>query len=194
MLLQWIVFPIFFRIKIIGKNNLKKCTNAITISNHCHYLDPGLIAFAVCPRRIYFSGLENTFNNPFFSFFIRCLGGFPIPNNNPGRIIKPIGKKLKKDKTFIHIFPEGELFSGNQLIKPFKTGCISLSLFFNTPIIPIVEIQKKKFSFLPPKVIIVIGEPIFFSETSFNKERKKSYKILTEEIRITMQDMINLYS
>ncbi len=192
---QSIVYLLVYQIKIEGRKNLTSVDKGILIANHLHYLDPGFAAQAVWPRRTYFTGLEDTFtNNRFFSYFIRALGGLPIPKKNPGRIVKVIGSILDNSNRFIHIFPEGELLIANRELQSFQKGAFSLAYFFEVPIIPIVEVQQKRRFWPAPKIIMIIGSPIYpsaYHELCDSKEER--IKKMKRDARSFMQDTINLY-
>lgn len=193
MALQWIVYPTLFSIRVIGRHNLNQVTNGIIVSNHCHLLDPGFASYAIWPKRVYFTGMEETFRIPVFSWFIRTLGGMPIPRRHPGRIVRPIGTILSCN-AFVQIFPEGELDQGSQRVRPFLTGFSSLANFFEVPVIPITEVIVSR-KFLPARVTLVIGEPIDMRRFhTQGVSRSTANKLATEYVRDLIQQTILLYS
>jgi 1-acyl-sn-glycerol-3-phosphate acyltransferase len=161
-LAQSVAYRMVFGYKVSGTTHIKNIKHGILVSNHCHYLDPGFIASAIWPRRCYFSGMEQTFRgNILFSWFIRALGGFPIPDEHPGRIVRPIGEILKKKRRLIHFFPEGSMHPYHEHLLEFKTGAFSLANFFGVPVIPIVEIQRKRRPFPFAAIEMHILQPIY---------------------------------
>jgi 1-acyl-sn-glycerol-3-phosphate acyltransferase len=204
-ILQMSVYPLLFSFRVKGRRNLRNITHAVYVSNHCHYLDPGFTAAAVWPKKIYFTGLEKTFRIHGFSLFIRLLRSFPIPLREPGRIIKPIGRLLRDNRSCgIHFFPEGSLAFGSQEIRRFHNGAFSIAQFFQIPVIPIVEIQIQR-KFLPPKIIMYIEEPYYISSFHANHDAsdskaseeyafcRKACREAADHIFSIMQDRINLY-
>ncbi len=160
-MLQLLFYPLLFAIRIRGRAHLRGIPQAIFISNHCHYLDPGFIAIAVWPRRLIFTAREATFKRPFLSRLIRLLRCIPIPEKVPGRILKPLGLRLQKRPiTSIHIFPEGEMLPFSSGLRPFSSGAFSLARKFNLPVVPITEKLTYR-RFLPPKVELYIEAPIY---------------------------------
>lgn len=159
-LLQSIVYRLFFGYEVKGKENLKSIEKAVFVSNHCHYLDPGFIASAVFPKKIYFTGLERTFAIRGLSLFIRLLRSLPIPEDNPGRIVKSAGRLLNAKKPIsIHLFPEGTMLQKNTQLHDFHSGAFSLADFFKVPVVPITEMQiERRFFF--PKIILHVEKPI----------------------------------
>jgi len=192
-LLQLMVYPLLFSFRVRGKSNLKGIRNAVFISNHCHYLDPGFVAAAVWPNKVYFTGMEKSYENTGFSLLIRLLRSFPIPEKIPGKIIRPIGKLVHKSTPYsIHFFPEGEMLSGTQTLREFKYGAFSISHFFNIPIIPIVEIQIKRKIF-PPKILMYIEKPIYISTFTEHKSKKEKCTAAANYSFSVMEKRLNLY-
>jgi len=192
-LLQLIVYPLLFSFRVKGRQNLKGIRNAVFISNHCHYLDPGFVAASVWPHKVFFTGMEKSYDNRGFSLLIRLLRSFPIPEKNPGKIIRPIGNLLnRRTPHSIHFFPEGEMFSGTQTLRELKHGAFSVSHFFNIPIIPIVEIQIKRKKF-PPKIIMYIEKPIYISTFNEHKSKKEKCAAAANYSFSVMENRLNLY-
>ena len=192
-LLQLIIYPILFSFRVKGRSNLKGIRNAVFISNHCHYLDPGFAAAAVWPKKVYFTGMEETFRIPGLSLFVRLLRSFPIPEKTPGKIIRPIGKLLSSRTPYsVHFFPEGEMLSGTQTLRKFNIGAFSVSRFFNIPIIPIVEIQIKRKLF-PPKIIMYIEKPIYASTFNEYSSKKANCEAAAALAFSVMEKRLNLY-
>ncbi|MCK5155529.1 MAG: 1-acyl-sn-glycerol-3-phosphate acyltransferase [Spirochaetales bacterium] len=192
-LFQLIVYPLLFSFRIKGRSNLKGIRNAVFVSNHCHYLDPGFVAAAIWPNKVYFTGLEKTFRIPGLSFFVRLLRSLPIPENNPGEIIRPIGKLLRSPSSYsIHFFPEGEMLNGTQKLRPFMPGAFAIARFFNIPIIPIVEIQIKR-KFFPSKIIMHIEEPVYASLFIDCNSKKEKCEAAANHVYIIMAKRLNLY-
>ncbi|MCF7933174.1 MAG: 1-acyl-sn-glycerol-3-phosphate acyltransferase [Spirochaetia bacterium] len=194
-ILQSVVYVCCYRFRVRNRKHLKHTGQVIFVSNHLHYLDPGFVAEAIWPKRTYFSGLEETFTkNRLFSFFIRCLGGFPIPQDQPGRIIKPIGHILQQTDRSIHLFPEGRMFPHNENIAEFNSGAFSLALFFDLPVVPITEILRKRPFWPFPQVIMVIGTPVFPSE--FNDpsaSRAEHIEQFKDAVLLQMRETVSLY-
>lgn len=192
-LFQMIVYPLLFSFRIKGRSSLKGIRNAVFVSNHCHYLDPGFVAAAVWPNKVYFTGLEKTFRIPGLSLFVRLLRSLPIPEKNPGEIIRPIGKLLRKSSSYsIHFFPEGEMLNGTQNLRRFNTGAFAIAQFFNLPIIPIVEIQVKR-KFFPSKIIMYIEEPVYVSIFNDSSSKKEKCEAAANHVFIIMEKRLNLY-
>lgn len=178
MILNWLAYSL----SVKGRFHLKT-GKALLVSNHSLYMEPGIVAHAIFPKRSYFSVLEETMNTPGLGILVRFLGGFPVSERMPLGTLIPAVKRALEEKWFVHFFPEGEINPGEKNLKPFKDGVFFLSCLLRVPIIPIVNIVSKRrifgrsLPFLPPKVRTRIGKPIY--PELFLKDKtslKKAYR------------------
>lgn len=169
LLLVRIVSWSIFRIRIYGRENLRKAGSSLLVSNHTLVLDPGLIAQVLQPSRTYFTMLEETALIPYLGTYVRLLGAIPIPQGSFSRLEKGIRSGLDM-MNFVHFFPEGECYRWNQEIKRFSPGAFFFAIRLQIPIVPITTVlherkTKKQYLFgklrIPPRVSIYVGEPIY---------------------------------
>ncbi|MBN2531407.1 MAG: 1-acyl-sn-glycerol-3-phosphate acyltransferase [Spirochaetales bacterium] len=189
-----ILYDIFIaRIRISGRRNLHVHTaGAFLISNHTHYLDPGIIAHAIAPRRTYFTAMEKTFLIPVVGTYIRYLGAFPVSEDMPYNNFVTNIEKIFKKGCFVHFFPEGELTHLNTGIGEFKHGVFFLAFRFNRPVIPVRIITKPYPCFSRTlnrflcKVKVIIGKPVYPSQFKIKN------RSLTEWIRLMSEYCRNM--
>ena len=169
MLFDWSIY----RIRIRGRQNLRRVRRSVLVSNHTLLLDPGIIAHALAPCRTYFTMLEETALVPFLGTFVRLLGGVPIPERAGAlRTLDSAARFALSSTGFIHFFPEGECYVGNQQIMPFHWGAFLLAARLGVPVVPVTTVLHERrwrgktfLRFLghtvrlPPRVTIVVGEP-----------------------------------
>ncbi len=165
---------LFFGIHIEGRENLKGISRGILVSNHTLIVDPGIIAHAIRPRRTYFTMLEETATIPFLGTFVRLLGGVPIPEGPAGlRLLCSAAREALRRPGFIHFFPEGEIYTWSQEVKPFHPGAFLIAHHLGLPVIPVTTVLHERrilgrgsFRILgrtihvPPSVTMVIRPPI----------------------------------
>ena len=136
------------------------------ISNHTLYLDPGVIAHAIFPKRTYFSAMAETFERPFLGGFIRLLGAFPLPERACFQRIMPAIEWALRRGRCVHFFPEGELTHRGQDPAEFHAGVFYLANRFDVPVLPVTLVIEDRYllgvrlggPFI--RVTVVIGEPI----------------------------------
>ena len=165
---------LYYRVSIVGRENLRQVDAAVLVSNHTLLLDPGIIAHAISPHRTYFTMLEDTALIPFLGTFVRLLGGVPIPEH-PGalRTLDSAARSALHGLGFIHFFPEGECYRGSQELHPFHPGAFLLACRLRVPIVPVTTVLheqrwlgRRSFRLfgrtlqVPPRVSIVVGKPV----------------------------------
>jgi 1-acyl-sn-glycerol-3-phosphate acyltransferase len=101
-----LVFTPLFGHQVIGRENLRGTYGGIAVSNHCTYLDPGFIAKALRREKVYFSIQEQTIDVRGLGFFLRCLHGFPLPEDRPMDIASTV-RYLVQENALVHFFRKG---------------------------------------------------------------------------------------
>jgi chlorobactene glucosyltransferase len=194
LLLVVLFDTLVYRMRIRGRRNLKGLdSGGFFISNHSLYLDPGIIAHAIAPRRTYFTAMEETFDLPLVGYYIRLLGAFPVSENLPFSSLIRVCGEILKQKKYIHFFPEGDLTYGSHHLADFKQGVFYMALLYNKPIIPIVIDSRQKRFFgikLPPpfiRVRVTICKPIFVS--AFKGRNKRKIQVIEAMISHTRSIM-----
>jgi 1-acyl-sn-glycerol-3-phosphate acyltransferase len=203
----WVVY----RIRFLGRENLRGLRGAVLVSNHTLLFDPGIIAHAIRPRRTYFTMLEDTALVPFLGTFVRLLGGVPIPERAGAlRTLDTAARSALSDLGFIHFFPEGECFEGNQDIMPFHWGAFLLAARLRVPVVPVTTVLHERrwrgqlsvrvlgrTVRIPPRVTIVIGPPMaaplpkVLPGTQRPPSLKEAAAAWGGEVRATMQAVID---
>lgn len=152
-----------FRLKVVGKKNLKNIDSAITISNHVHYLDC-LWNFQTLTKkkRLYFTGASFNFKKGFLGAFLKTCGFIPIATtfSQKKEFDKFVSELLEK-KCFVHFYPEQAMWLKYPQSRPLKKGAFLYASKNEVPVIPLVICFKKAFTFSGFAVTIKICDPIF---------------------------------
>ncbi len=153
--LHRIFFRVFFKINLIGKENLFKIYKnpVIFASNHKSFIDPlfaNILPIKFAPIKFlaakeYFNFLSKNVIFPlsiFVALYVRLNWSIPIDRENKNINLE---EKLKKAVSAINngyniwIFPEGKVNKSNQL-GTFKRGVGYLHKVTKAPIIPVAII------------------------------------------------------
>ncbi len=203
-LFGWTVYRIRFR----GRQNLRGIRRAVLVSNHTLLVDPGIIAHALRPRRTCFTMLEETALVPFLGTFVRLLGAVPIPESVGGlRTLDTAARSALNRLGYIHFFPEGECYVGNQQVMPFHAGAFLLAARLRVPVVPLTTVLHERRwrgrttlrilgrqIRLPPRVTIVIGGPSFppaVGPAARKMRLADTAAAWAEEVRRSMQAVID---
>ena len=183
--LKWSLFTIKIigmDIVIEGKENIPKET-CVFMGNHQSILDIPTLRYAV-GRPLDFVAKKELAKAPFIGYWITHLKSVSLDRENPREGIKAIGTAIKNIKEGYNftIFPEGTR-SKDGKIGEFKKGSIKLATKTNAPIVPFsIKGTSACFedtkNFVPGKVVIKFGQPIYINSSEKVEEGK-----LIEEVR-----------
>lgn len=179
--MEWVVktifkifFGIFYKVRLVNKENVPKTGAAILCCNHIGELDMFFIAFSL-RRLVHYMAKEELFRNPISSWFFYSVGAFPIKRGT-GDIgsIKTVLRMLKEGH-IVGILPEGTRTRGKDRSEiKVKSGAAMLAIKGNVPIIPVgVKATYRLFS----TVRVVYGEPYYLKT---EEGRKYTSEELTE--------------
>jgi len=186
-ILFFIIFKLFFRLKIEGKKNIPTEGPIILVANHSSLLDPFIIT-CTTKRIIHWlvaSWVFKIWPFPFLAKRIPFLKVEPGKANNKASIKEALN--LLKQGRIIGIFPEGKLSKDEQL-NPFLLGAAYLGIKSASLIVPLYIEGANQFFHHPfkslkfPKIRLIIGEGFYLKEV--NKDNQEDHlKICTAYIR-----------
>ncbi len=104
--LFFVIFKLFFRFEVIGRENIPEKGGVIVAANHVSYLDPLVLGSAVRKRQARFMARSGLFKIPLVGSFVSAFS-FPVDRDKPSpSTIKHAVRLLKKGEVIV-IFPEG---------------------------------------------------------------------------------------
>ncbi len=131
----WLLLKIFWRMEIIGIENLPESGGLIIASNHVSYLDPAVLA-ASLNRKIYFITKKEVFKNTFVSFILKNLNAFSVDRENVDILAFKKAMNILRKEEVLGIFPEGTR-SLNGELQELKLGAIKIAMKTGVPILPV---------------------------------------------------------
>ena len=137
-LVVWLLANLFFKIRIVGANNIPKNGGALIVSNHVSYADAILIGCAT-PRFIRFLMWQPLYENKWLNPLCRLLYAIPIPTRSPKESLRALrNARAEVEKgMLVGIFPEGELTRTSH-VKPFERGVDIITHGLDaTPVVPV---------------------------------------------------------
>jgi len=134
-ILSWIIFKIFFGLRISGSENLPKSGPFILVANHSSIFDGFILVSSIKPK-ITFLSAAYLFKMRFYGFILRIVGAIPIQRN--GSDISALKKSIKilKQSGILGIFPEGKIKNETDDFSA-KAGAAYLAVKTDVPIIPL---------------------------------------------------------
>ncbi len=190
-----IVFKVFFRLKIMGVENVPKDGPALIYANHQSFIDPPLVGAAL-KRPIHYMARHDLFTVPVFGWLIAQVNAFPVNRSgvaDPGAF-KHI-QRLLDQKEIVLVFPEGTRSRDGFFQKPLPGAGLIAYQAKGIPIIPCYvdgsrEVLPRGSRFVhyhPLKIIY--GKPVDFSAYYQKEKSKDLYREMSARI---MQEIANL--
>lgn len=174
-----IVFSIFFRVNLVGRENVPEKGNGVLCSNHVGELDMFFIGFRI-KRLVRWMAKEELFKNPVFATLLKCLGAFPIKRGKADVESVKTAIRLLKEGHIVGIFPEGTRIKHKEG-KPIriKPGAVMLALRTGAPIVPVaVSGNYKPFS----RIKVIFGEPFFLDADPDRKYTNEEMSKISEDV------------
>lgn len=186
---KWSVFTIKtvgMDLEIKGYENIPKGACAF-IGNHMSILDIPVLKYA-SKRDVGFIAKKEVLKVPILGFWVKNMNCVALDRENPRSAVKVIAKGAEylKRGYSMAIFPEGTRSKDGQ-VHEFKKGSMKLAVKAKVPIVPVsIDGTSKRFEdtrkFVPGKVTIVFGKPIYTSELTKEEERTLTDRVRNEVI------------
>lgn len=101
-----LVFKIWLRMEVFGRENIPEEGPVVIASNHLSLLDPPVLG-AAATRKIHFMAKSELFKPSWFGALIRKLGAFPVKRGEMDREAIKTGLTILKENKVLAVFPEG---------------------------------------------------------------------------------------
>jgi 1-acyl-sn-glycerol-3-phosphate acyltransferase len=180
----------YFRVRIIGRENLNIDGPVIVAPTHRSNLDAPLLGAAPNwrPRSL---SKESLFVNPFMRYIIVSLGSFPVKRGAADREALRTAQSLLEENEHLLIFPEGTRQSGDEIGEIFD-GTAYMAARSGSKVLPIGIFGTE--SAMPPgvkfprrsKVTIVVGEALY-PPASSGRVKREQLTEFTIELRARLQ-------
>ena len=183
-----VLVKIFFRVEVIGKENLIKNRGFILVSNHLHALDPAFIvlAYGRLKDKVMVLGKKELFANKLACWFFKTTGVVALDRGKADmNAINTVVDKIKGGSGCL-VFPEGTRSKDGKLLN-FKSGAVVIAQSTQVDVIPSAIIYDGGKLKLFGKVKIVCGKPLSCDELGLNEEKsgamlKKAKKMIMSSV------------
>lgn len=181
----WLTLKIFWRMEVIGTENIPERGGVIIASNHVSYLDPAVLT-ASFNRKIYFLTKKEVFKNNFISFLLKNLNAISVDRENADILAFKRAINILREEKVLGIFPEGARSSNGEL-QELKLGVIKIAMKTRVPILPVGIIGTHK---IYPRSIKF---PILFKHKIFVKYGAPQYlDILKSRDKVYQMEELDL--
>ena len=174
----------FYKIKIVGKENIAPDGSLIVYGNHQSIMDIFCLNLAFGSRKIIFMAKNSLFKIPIIKNVVKAYGAFPVDRSRADiSAIKNALRVLKEGKT-LGIFPEGTRISSEEESDA-KGGIAMIAEKTKATLQPVRIIYKRKLMIFN-SMTVIIGKSFSYGDIEIPAEaedpRKAAGKILMEKV------------
>jgi len=193
-----ITLNLFFKFKVIGKENIPAKGSFIIATNHASYMDPPVIGAAL-RKRLRFVTSDHLYNKKFALLWYEAMGCIKVKRDEPDhRAIKKMLNCLKRGEP-VGIFPEGTRSEDGRVQEP-QLGIGFLALKSQSPVLPCFikgtskALPKGSKDFASSAVSIYIGKPIETREFKYEGDKKEGYRLFAKKIMHNIAQLEKRYA
>lgn len=175
----YLYFKLFFKLEVVGVENIPENVPIVLAPNHKSNLDPIFIS-AVIKQQIHWMAKEELFRNKIIGTFISALGAFSVNREKTDIKSIKIALGILKNNKILGIFPEGTRVKGYDL-KNVKTGPVLIAHRGKALIVPVyIDGDYKIFK----NMRLIIKKPIDLR--NLPKQSQDDYKEIAEKLLETI--------
>ena len=171
---------IFFRVKVVGRENIPEEGGFVVCSNHMAATDV-LKLGANCKRQLKFVAKKELFSIPILRGIMKAFGAVKIDRggNDVGAIRAAI--ELAKNGDLVAIFPQGHRYPKvDPSTTPIKNGVALIAYRAGCPIIPACIKTKKNKYLLFRQITVYFGKPLSHEELGLKDGTNEEFKRASE--------------
>ncbi|MBQ8795274.1 MAG: 1-acyl-sn-glycerol-3-phosphate acyltransferase [Clostridia bacterium] len=182
-------FPLFlfFRYKLINKNNIPKEGRYIIASNHIS--GPDCIFVGLGQKRyIRFMAKAELFQKPFLNWFFTKMGAFAVNRGKGDTTAIENAKQYIEEGYTLGIFIEGTRSKTGEFLKP-KSGAVMLAHQMDCKIVPCAISCKGLKPSLWRRKYVHFGDPITTEELGITKASPREYRDASRRLMDIIADL-----
>ena len=173
------LFKIIFHPKYIGLDNIPKSGPFVLAGNHTNNLDC-LFIISSTSNVVHFLA-KNSLYKGIKKIIFKNMGIIPVNRNiHDKNALNTAIDYLNEDKV-IGIFPEATINKTDDIIMPFKIGCVKMASVTNSYIVPFVI--KGKYKIFKNDLSIEFLKPYKVKSSDLTKENEKLMNLVSENIK-----------
>lgn len=134
----WLLSNTFYRVRVVGRQNIPETGGALLVANHTSFLD-ALVITAALDRKIRFVMTRSEYEVPWIKPLARMMGAIPVSaGGGPREVVQSLRSATESLKSgdLVCIFAEGQITRSGQMM-PFRKGFDRIMKGVDAPIVPV---------------------------------------------------------
>jgi 1-acyl-sn-glycerol-3-phosphate acyltransferase len=182
-----LLFKVFFRLRVVGTENVPRHGPGLICCNHCSYMDPMLAAVA-SPRKVYSLSRKEVYQQPLLGPFVRHLGAVRLDRESladKGALESVL--RIMDGGDLCIIYPEGTRSPDGCLQKP-HNGAAFLAVKSGAPVIPMAVIgsyecwPRQRRMAKVGQITVRIGTPVVYHLPLGRQSRREDLASISADI------------
>lgn len=183
-----IAFSFWFRITIVGMENLPQDGGFIIVANHRTYVDPVLLGIRL-KRQLYFMAKDELFRGRLMGPIVRGLGAFPVSRGKGDTSAIDKSVEVIKNGDILALFPEGTRSKTGELMQ-FKSGATVVAAQTDADIVPAAVYMSNSTRFRS-RMVVSYGKPIHSSELGVDAANRRTIRAASKQLQGSVQALLD---
>lgn len=182
-----ILFAVFIRVKVFGRENLPDNGAVILVSNHETMLDMFMIGYKI-KRKVHWMAKVELFKNKLLAKIITSLGAYPVKRGTRDQSAVRTTIELLEKGEVVGIFPQGTRSKGRGRTLKVKSGVAHFAIDSGAYVQPVALWGKFR---LFGRVYVRFGKPYKIEKTKDNYT-KEEYETIANDIMNRIYDLMTI--
>lgn len=189
----WVLVRLFVRIRVTGRENLRRPPLYLLVCNHISHFDPAIVAGVVW-EKVAWVVAKDMYAHPVGEFYFNSIDAICVDRQNPDRkAVKEMLRRFKRGES-VGLYPEGGIRSGDTSIlggQPVDEAVGGFAQLARVPVVPAILVGADKLYCRSAwkwrtTVDMAFGEPIEpqgLSRDEITQKTAEAMRKLAQELR-----------
>ena len=173
------LFKIFYRPTYIGLENIPKTGRIVLGGNHTNNLDC-LLLISSTKRVVHFLAKDSLMKG-LKKIIFKNMGIIPVNRSIHDKEALRSAIKYLDDEKLVCVFPEGTINRTEEIIMPFKIGCVKMAKETNSSIIPYIITGEYKL--FKKSIKIEFLKPFITNSKTLTEDNEKLMSIIRNKLK-----------